>query len=434
MPNHFRWHTDTRLHWPSQSATQHTFDSLHDNTATPHEIMLISDACSVTCFTALQYAIQHRRAFCIHPQNASFSATIPPQKETDGYFQTISSGSSGTPKRIRRTQASWITSFQINTTQAQITPEDSYAILGKLSHSTPLYATLEAAHIGADIHVLSDLRPDHQRQALSHLQSTILYATPTQLRLLCKQRHHHVPERFAVRLILSGGGKLDAHTAALVHQTFVGATVIEFYGAAETSFITLSDHHTPIGSVGKAYPKVQIRIDPPDTDGDLAGKIWVKSPYLFTDYAVSNSLEPPKYAATWRDGFLSVGEYGYQDKQGYLFLSGRQSRRINIADQLVHPEEIELLLLANPAVEQCAIVPVTDTQRGQVLMGLVVLSCETMSADNICQELLATLRQQPGNLITPRKLFPVESLPKLASGKVDLVAATELVRSLYEAT
>ena len=159
-----------------------------------------------------------------------------------------------------------------------IGPGVSVAVLGGLVQSLALYGALEGMHLGARVHLLGGLRPDRQAQALAARGVQVLYATPAQLRGLAGA----LPD---LRLVLVGGSKLDAGLRAGLAALAPGAELREFYGAAETSFITLADADTPEGSVGRAYPGVELDI--------RQGEVWVKSPYLFNGYAGEAWLCPP---------------------------------------------------------------------------------------------------------------------------------------------
>ena len=95
-------------------------------------------------------------------------------------FITFTGGTTGTPKAILRDQSSWLYSFA----RQGIVPNDRVAVLGALSHSLALYATVEALHQMADVYLLSGLRPRAQLDAIRGHDVTVLYATPTQLKLL----------------------------------------------------------------------------------------------------------------------------------------------------------------------------------------------------------------------------------------------------------
>jgi long-chain acyl-CoA synthetase len=393
----FSWHTDTRV-W----AAGRTLDL----SAAPRpvqtgifDIAADDPACAVP---ALFLAIHLRQEFRLAP-----AAVLPslPESTGDGqFFQCMTSGSTGTPKSIRRSHASWIASFAVNRARFGLTANDTYAVFGHLIHSLSLYATLEAAHIGADVYILAGMRPDRQVDALSRQNVTILYVTPTQLRALAGGGSV-LPH---VRHILCGGGTLDAAARAQAKAFCPNALLTEFYGASETSFITMSDPQTPQGSVGKPYAGVTLEIR-------NQGEVWVKSPYLFDAYASGHSPE-----TQWDHGFLTVGEMGYLDKGGYLFLKGRKNRMITIADQNVFPEEIEAVLAQHPEVSHCVALPRADEMRGQVLVAVV----EGPEDKRLAERLIAHCRRALGPLKAPRDILFMVDFPLLAAGKPDIQAIT----------
>ena len=320
-----------------------------------------------------------------------------PYQGGEPVLETLTSGSTGQPRRIRRTQGSWIASFAVNR-RFGIGPGARLAVLGRLVHSLALYGAVEGLHLGAEVHLLDSLRPDRQRRALEARRITHLYATPAQLRLLTEGQGH-CPD---LRLVLVGGSKLDAGLRRALSAMAPAAAIREFYGAAEASFISIADEGAPENSVGRLYEGVEVSLDP-------TGEIWVKSPYLFVSYAEGDG------SAKWRDGWLSVGEIGRLE-EGFLYLSGRAGRMVTVADQNVFPEEIEILMLSLPGVTKAAVLPVRDAMRGTVLVAMV-------QGDPSAEEaILACLRAELGALKAPRALFWQVDWPVLASGKTDLRA------------
>lgn len=326
----------------------------------------------------------------------------PPAPATVPVFETLTSGSSGQPRRIARTQASWTRSFSINA-DFGIGPGAKGAVLGGVVFSLSLYAAIEGLHLGAQVHLLAGLRPDRQRQALIDQHISYIYASPAQLRLLT-QGQGQCPD---LRLIMVGGSKLDPRLRTTLQAMAPSATLREFYGAAETSFISLAGDATPEGSVGRAYPGVEIRVQ--------AGEIWVKSPYLFTAY----SGDPG--TARWRDGWLSVGEMG-RVEDGFLYLHGRAGRMVTVADQNVFPEGIEALLATLPGIRHAAVLPVPDGLRGHVLVAMVQGDQRHEAA------VMARLRATLGPLKAPKALIWVDDWPVLPSGKIDLLALQDRLK------
>ncbi|MCU0825920.1 MAG: AMP-binding protein [Tabrizicola sp.] len=319
-----------------------------------------------------------------------------PEPGPEPVFETLTSGSSGVARRIRRSQASWIASFMVNA-HFGIGPGARVAVLGRLVHSLALYGAVEGLHLGAEVHLFHALRPDRQLKALELHRISHLYATPAQLRLM-GEGQGLLPD---LRVILVGGSKLQPALHRAMREIAPGAEIREFYGSAETSFITMADAATPEGSVGRAYPGVEITLD--------KGEVWVKSPYLFENYAGHPG------SARWQGAWLSVGEMG-DLRDGFLFLHGRAGRMVTIADQNVFPEEIEALIEAMPGIWRAAVLPVPDPARGHVLVA--VLQGDTA----VEAHLLAALRSQLGPLKAPKAVIWRQDWPVLPSGKTDLRA------------
>lgn len=320
-----------------------------------------------------------------------------PLEAGDGAFETLTSGSSGQPRRILRSVDSWTASFAVNGGLFGIGPGVRVAVLGRLVHSLALYGAVEGLSLGAEVHVLEDMRPDRQRAALAQRRVEVLYATPAQVRLMVEAGGPVLP----LRLVLVGGSKLDAGLRQGLALMAPEAVVHEFYGAAEASFITLSGPDCPEESVGRPYPGVEIAVE--------AGEIWVRSPYLFQSYAGADTG-----GARWREGWLSVGEMGRMEG-GFLYLQGRAGRMVTVADQNVFPEEIEAFLLGLPGVTRAAVLPRPDGLRG---VHLVAVLMGHTDGDGV----LAACRAAFGPLKAPKAVHWVQDWPMLPSGKTDLAA------------
>jgi long-chain acyl-CoA synthetase len=209
-----------------------------------------------------------------------------------------------------------------------------------------------------------------------------------------------------LRLILVGGGHLDAATKARVAQMAPNARLHEFYGAAETSFITLSDATTPEGSVGAPYPGVEIDI--------RDGLVWVRSPYLFDHYAEGSSA-----TTQTRKGWVTVGEMG-EMRDGYLFLTGRADRMFTVADRNYHPEAAEAALSQIDGVHGVAVLPMMDDMRGAVPVALY--------HGMITPDDLQSAARTTG--IQIRRTYRLSDWPALPSGKPNLTALAALLRNL----
>lgn len=332
-------------------------------------------------------------------------------------LQCQSSGSSGAPKTIQRRPDSWIASFEITRREFGASKDTPYAVLGDPGHSLVLFAIMEAFHLGADLSVLTGLLPRVQLQGLALDGVQVLYATPAQLRLLLKAHPEPLPK---MRLVFSGGGKLDAETAEALGELFPNAELHEFFGASETSFMTMASVDAPITSVGWAYPGVQIDLRDPrgGSVGQGPGELWVKSPYLFEGYVEGDSPE-----TRWQDGWLTVGEMAWMDADGLLYPLGRTSRMVTVADHNVFPEVIEAAIW-QLCKRRCSVVPVPDVARGHALVAVV----EGAPSDTLGAQIKDHCRAFLGAQSWPRRVLFVDALPMLPAGKPDLKALKQFAR------
>ena len=371
-------------------------------------------------------AIRNRHAFCVVPDHwladrgqSIFSS--PDARDmhlgheafvmdlAKPVFQVLTGGTTGNPKRLLRTHGSWLDSFEVNRKMWNIGPDDRYGILGNLSHSIALYASLEALHVGADLHLMSSIRHDRQQGYVDSESITVLYTTPAQLRQLVFTDRACGPGADSVRLIMVGGSKLDKSLRYACQNMFRSASVVEFYGTSETSFITIAEEGAPAGSVGKPYPNVSLRIG---VDGvDRQGEILVMNPYMFLGYVLDEGMNDAGHGrsdlvncrvrkpVTGQDGYFATGEIGWMDKEGYLTITGRKDRMYTVADVNVFPEAVEECLMDAEGVLDAYAYPVTDERRGSVTHASLLVSKDntnTAMIKSYCQE-------RVGPLAAPRR-------------------------------
>ena len=331
-------------------------------------------------------------------QNGITSADTQTDRD---FFQCETGGTSGTPKRIRRTAESWLASIRVIFEKFTNSAE-CYGILGDLGHSLAFYAAVEAQILGYRCVSVVGRSPKEQAQQFVSAGIDVIYATPTQMRMLSKS--HRVLEN--VQVVFIGGGQLDSETRVRVQSLAPNAQILQFYGAAETSFITLAEPHQDAASVGIAFPRVEIDIRNSDSDG--IGDVWVKSPYVFLGYAQGHAPD-----THWQDGWLTIGELGKIDDAGQLFLSGRKSRVFTVSDKTIFPEDIEQYLNAKPEVIASAVFPVDDPLRGA---RIYVALCSDQTDGDHPQRILGDLKER-GVIVDRWRLYGLDEWPMLVSGK-----------------
>ena len=143
-----------------------------------------------------------------------------------------------------------------------------------------------------------------------------------------------------LKLVVTGGAALDPETEKGFND--LGFDVEQGYGLTETAPVIAAE--TPkcrkLGSIGKKFPSVEVKIDDPDEDG--IGELMAKGPSIMLGYyeneeATKDALE--------KDGWFQTGDLARMDKDGFIFISGRKKSVIVLNNgKNVFPEEIETLL------------------------------------------------------------------------------------------
>ncbi|MBV8988639.1 MAG: propionyl-CoA synthetase, partial [Solirubrobacterales bacterium] len=118
-------------------------------------------------------------------------------------------------------------------------------------------------------------------------------------------------------------------------------------------------------------------------------------------------------------GYYLSGDGGYFDEDGYLFVMGRTDDVINVAGHRLSTGSMEAVLAGHPAVAECAVIGVSDSLKGQIPCGFVVLkSGSDVDEEQLQRELVAAVREEIGAVAAFRDVRVVEALPKTRSGKI----------------
>lgn len=200
-----------------------------------------------------------------------------------------------------------------------------------------------------------------------------------------------------------------------------GPVLVEAYGGTEagsTTFITSSEWLERPGSVGKAQPPFVTEIY--SGDGRILGPNEVGQVYFrdTTGHGIVYRGDPDKTAAAHiAPGVFTLGEMGYIDEQGYLFITDRVSDMIVSGGVNIYPAEAEQLLLRHPAVADVAVIAAPNAEMGEEARALVIAK----DRDNPpgAEELNAFCRASLAGYKCPRGYEFVDDIGRTAMGKVN---------------
>ena len=271
---------------------------------------------------------------------------------------------------------------------------------------------------------------------------TVVCATPTFARAMLRRADK---DTFAsVNYFIVGAEKLQADLEREFKER-CGVTLLEGYGLTEASPVcSVNIPNAPMlpGSafyvpghisrtIGIPLPGMAVRIT--DVDDDTRelplteqGMIWFKGANVFTGYVGKSEMNPNIF----KNGWFKTGDIGKMDLNGFITLGGRLSRFSKIGGEMVPHEGVEQVLTdifaIDPTAEggvQIAITGVTDPQKGEALVLLSALAAHQRNSEEkeILQNVRTALaeRQMP-TLWAPKYIVPVEAIPVLPTGKLDL--------------
>jgi long-chain acyl-CoA synthetase len=145
---------------------------------------------------------------------------------------------------------------------------------------------------------------------------------------------------------------------------------------------------------------------PPGTPGEIYSRAPFQAPFTYHN-------RDDEHAAVVRDGFITAGDIGYLDDDGYLFLCDRKRDMIISAGVNIYPAEIEAVLIAVEGVLDCAVFGIPDAEFGETVCAAVMVTPGTTE-----EAIVRKLKAELANFKVPRKFDFHETLPRDDSGKL----------------
>ena len=198
-----------------------------------------------------------------------------------------------------------------------------------------------------------------------------------------------------------------------------GPCVYEYYAATEGggTIATPDDWKARPGTVGTAWPISEIMIA--DENGDpcpagTPGTIYMKMG--ISDFAYKD--DPEKTAASRLRDFFTVGDIGYLDDGGYLFLCDRKSDMIISGGANIYPAEVEAEIIMHPKVADVAVFGIPDDDWGEQVKAVVQPAAGVTGDEQLAAEILASLDGRLARMKWPRSIDFTDELPRDPNGKL----------------
>ncbi|MDX6233748.1 MAG: long-chain acyl-CoA synthetase [Nocardioidaceae bacterium] len=346
-----------------------------------------------------------------------------------GSDMMYSSGTTGRPKGVR----SVLLPIQVDEPGDPITgllggpfkvgPADTYLQPAPIYHAAPLKWAGAVQALGGTIVMLEKFDAVAALQAIQDHKITVAQFVPTMfVRML--QLDESVRAQFDVSSL-----RLAVHAAAPcppeVKEAMIewwGPVVFEYYGSTEQhgiTFISSPEWQQKRGSVGKAMIGISHICDDEGNElppGEI-GTIYFERDVVPFEYhndpdKTAEAINPQH--ATW----TTVGDLGYLDEDGYLYLTDRKSFVIISGGVNIYPQEIENVLTMHDKIFDVAVIGVPDAEMGQSVKAVVQLKDGVEASDELGSEIIEYVRERIARFKAPRSVDFVDALPRTATGKL----------------
>jgi long-chain acyl-CoA synthetase len=344
----------------------------------------------------------------ISPGEAVFDSPPP---EADAVL-AFSSGTTGLPKAVRHTHASLHAAVRHWRDALGLAPGDRIQIATPPSHILGLLNIVTALRTGVWMRLHRRFDIDRMLQTIQADRITVEMAVAPIALAIASHPGLESYDLSSLRFIMWGATPVSESVAQTVTRR-TGVGWVPAYGTTELPVIACNPlDGARLDSVGRPVPGVQVRVTSLQTgepvDPGEIGEIQARSESLMAGYL---PCEATRDALC--DGWYRTGDVGYLDTGGWLRITDRSKEMIKVRGFQVAPAEIEAVLHAHPAVEDCAVFGIPDGVDGESVVAAVATRAPVDAA-----ELTARVGERLASYKRLSRVVFVPEIPRLPSGKV----------------
>jgi long-chain acyl-CoA synthetase len=309
-------------------------------------------------------------------------------------------------------------------------PNSIYLSTAPLYHAAPLGWTMSLHKLGGTVVLMKKFDPEAALANIERYACDAGQFVPTHFVRMLK-----LPEDVRTKYDVSTM-KTAIHAAAPcpvpVKRAMIdwwGPVLDEYYAGTEANGFTAikaAEWLAHPGSVGKAIGEAQLHIC--DEGGNVLpprqeGGVWFEGPRKFEYHN-----DPVKTAESRNaQGWSTLGDVGWVDEEGYLYLTDRKSFMIISGGVNIYPQEIENHLVTHPKVADVAVIGAPCDEMGEQVVAVVQAASGVETSDALAAELIAYCRQSLSGVKTPRRIDFLGELPRHDTGKL----YKRLIRDAY---
>jgi long-chain acyl-CoA synthetase len=349
-----------------------------------------------------------------------------PDERIAGQFMQYTSGTTGRPKGIKRaiipvdadTMAQMLSAHLLRFGM-QPGGDNVHLCTSPMYHTAPLAFNYFSASFEHAVVLMAKWDPEKALQLIERHRVTTTHMVPTQFHRLLL-----LPEEVRARYDVSSLTHV-LHAAAPcpidVKRKMLawwGPVVYEYYGATEGggTLVTPEEWLERPGTVGKAWAESDVRIF--DDEGKECptgqpGTVFMK---ILQDFSYKG--DEAKTVANRRDGYFTVGDVGYLDADGYLFLCDRKIDMIISGGVNIYPAEVEAALFEHPNVGDAAVFGIPDDDWGEQVKAVVEPTAGSEPGPALSRELMDHCQERLAKYKCPRSIDFTDAMPRDPNGKL----------------
>ncbi|MGW8376081.1 acyl-CoA synthetase [Streptomyces sp. ODS28] len=372
-----------------------------------------------------RYAVGEPAGFRPYEELLEGQPAAPPEGRTAGGVMNYTSGTTGRPRGIRRPLSGkppedaplggFLGIFGIRPFDDNV-----HLVCSPLYHTAVLQFAGAALHIGHPLVLMDKWRPEDMLRLIDAYRCTHTHMVPTQFhRLLALPEE--VRERYDVssmRHAIHGAAPCPEHVKRAMIDWW-GHCVEEYYAASEGggAFAPAGEWLKKPGTVGRAWPISELAVFDDDGNRLPAGELGTVYMKMLTGgFAYHKDKE--KTRKNRIGDFFTVGDLGYLDEDGYLFLRDRKIDMIISGGVNIYPAEIESALLTHPAVADAAAFGVPHDDWGEEVKAVVEPAPGYTASEQLAEAILEHCAGQLAGYKRPRTVDFVAELPRDPNGKL----------------
>ncbi|HUY22797.1 MAG TPA: AMP-binding protein [Acidimicrobiales bacterium] len=331
---------------------------------------------------------------------------------------TYTSGTTGRPKGIARPAPQPATETPPNPFASfwGFRPDDVHLMAGPMYHTAPSAYALMSLGEGGTVVVMPRWDATECLRLIEAERVTTSQMVPANfIRIL--EADWAAYDRSSVRKVLHAAAPCPVPVKRRIIDVFPPGTVWEYYGASEgmASVISPEEWLEKPGSVGRPFPGLSVRIT--DAEGAVlpAGEVGTVYVSAFAGQRFRYHNSPDKTEQAWQGDYFTVGDMGWLDEDGYLFLADRRTDLIISGGVNIYPAEVEAALVEDAEVVDAAVIGLPDERMGQKVHAVVEVR---PGSARDAEALTARLAGRLADFKLPRTVEFVDELPREPNGKV----------------